>query len=597
MSVPQRNEIPPKDCWNLEKLFPSDQDWNSSLKTFIMDYNLLPPYEKTMTASAKNLREALDAYMECDMRAEQLGYYAMLRLQEDLSNHETNEQYAKFLQVQADYARVISFFRPKIQEINDQDLQLWCQSEILSPYRSYLEHLIRFKPHTLSTQQEALIAPLGEIFNTPDHAFSALTDVDMQFGTVKIDNTEVTITQANFSSLLKKSDPDLRKTVYSQFYHNYDQHKHVLAALYAGSIRQDLYNARIRHFPDARTAALFPDNVPAKVYDNLIKTVRANLPILHHYYELRCKLLGMNKLRHCDVYAPLFPAGQTHYSYEQGVDVICEALAPLGQEYCQKMHDGLLGHWVDRYENKGKSSGAFSAGSYLGEPYILMNYKADNLRTLFTLAHEAGHSMHSLYSVENNPYQDHQYSIFEAETASTFNESLLFHYLFNKTDNILLKKSLISERIDDILATLFRQTMFAEFELRVHQSAAEGHPPTLDFFRKTYRELLNDYFGSQVELFDVSDLEGLRIPHFYRSFYVYKYATGIAASLALSERILHGKEEERQKYMMFLKSGGQHFPIENLRLAGVDMAEPAPIEAAINYFKTLVNKLEDIITG
>ncbi len=594
MDVPLRSEVPQKDRWNLSQLFPADKAWQQALETFIMDYKMLPSYEKTLGKSAADLKEALDAYMECDMRAERLGYYAMLRLQENLGDAQANRNYAKFLQVQSEYARIISFFRPKIQEINEMTLRSWCETETLLPYRTYLEHIMRYKPHILSADQEELLAPLGELFNTPDQAFSALTDVDMNFGDVEVNGQIMPLTQSTYTTLLKKEDPKLREKVYHQFYSVFDQHKNVLAALYSGSIRQDLYNARVRHFNTAREAALFADDMPLSVYDNLIKTVRANLGVLHEYYELRRKLLKMDRLRHCDVYAQLVPAVKTEYSYEEGAKLICQAMAPLGKEYCETLQKGLLGHWVDKYENKGKSSGAFSAGSYLGEPYILMNYKSENLRSLFTLAHEAGHSMHSLYSVQNNSYQDYNYSIFEAETASTFNEALLFHYLSENNSDPQFKKYLISERIDDILATLFRQTMFAEFELRVHQDATDGHPPTLESLRKTYRDLQEAYFGPHVDLSAISDLEGLRIPHFYHAFYVYKYATGIAASLALSQKVLKGNDQDRQSYIAFLKSGGSRFPLESLRLAGVDMSSAEPIEMAINYFKELTKVLSEM---
>lgn len=594
MGVPLRSEVPQKNRWNLSQLFPSDEAWQQALEAFIIDYKMLISYEKTLGKSATDLKEALDAYMECDMRAESLGYYAMLRLQEDLGDAQANRNYAKFLQVQSEYARIISFFRPKIQEINEITLRSWCETKILLSYRTYLEHIMRYKPHILSSDQEELLAPLGELFNTPNQAFSALTDVDMDFGEVEVNGQIMPLTQSTYTTLLKKGDQRLREKVYHQFYSVFDQHKNVLAALYSGSIRQDLYNARVRHFNTTREAALFADDMPLSVYNNLIKTVRANLGALHEYYELRRKLLKMDRLRHCDVYAQLVPAVKTEYSYEEGAKIICQAMAPLGKEYCEALQKGLLGHWVDKYENKGKSSGAFSAGSYLGEPYILMNYKNENLRSLFTLAHEAGHSMHSLYSVQNNSYQDYNYSIFEAETASTFNEALLFHYLFENNSDPQFKKYLISERIDDILATLFRQTMFAEFELCVHQDVSDGHPPTLESLRKTYRNLQEAYFGPNVDLPAVSDLEGLRIPHFYRAFYVYKYATGIAASLALSQKVLKGNEKDRQSYIAFLKSGGSRFPLESLRLAGVDMSSTEPIEMAINYFKELTKTLSEM---
>ncbi len=594
MGVPLRSEVPQEDRWNLSQLFPSDEAWQQALETFIMDYQMLPSYENKMGKSAQDLRDALDAYMECDMRAERLGYYAMLRLQEDLGDAQANKNYAKFLQVQSEYARIISFFRPKIQEINETTLRSWCDTDTLCAYRTYLEHIMRYRPHILPANQEELLAPLGELFNTPDQAFSALTDVDMNFGEVEVDGQMMPLTQSTYTSLLKKEDPNLREKVYHQFYSVFDAHKNTLAALYSGSIRQDLYNARVRHFNSAREAALFADDMPLSVYDNLIKTVRENLGALHDYYELRRKFLNMDRLRHCDVYAQLVPAVKTQYSYQEGAQLICQAMAPLGKEYCNILEKGLLGHWVDKYENKGKSSGAFSAGSYLGEPYILMNYKSDNLRSLFTLAHEAGHSMHSFYSVRHNSYQDYNYSIFEAETASTFNEALLFHYLWENNSDTQFKKYLISERIDDIVATLFRQTMFAEFEMRVHQDATDGIPATLESVRKTYRSLQEAYFGPNVQLFEVSDLEGLRIPHFYRAFYVYKYATGIAASLALSQKVLQGNEQDRDSYLGFLKSGGSRFPLESLRLAGVDMRSAGPIEMAIHYFKGLVKQLSEM---
>jgi len=365
--------------------------------------------------------------------------------------------------------------------------------------------------------------------------------------------------------------------------------------LYAGSVKLDKYIAKVRKYPSARAMALFPDNVPEAVYDNLVSTVNRNIPALHRYYALRKEVLGLDSLRHYDVYVPLVKEIKIERSYEQAVDIVIEALKPLGEEYVNTLRGGLLGGWVDRYENKGKRSGAFSAGSFLGNPYILMNYKDDVLDDLFTIAHEGGHSMHSWYSARNNPFMCYGYTIFEAEVASTFNEQLVFSYLYENSKDEREKAYLLANRIDNTLGTLFRQTMFAEFEERVHKIAESGEAITVDVLRKEYRGLLEKYFGPEMVFENVSDLEGLRIPHFYNAFYVYKYATGLSAGIALSEGVLKGGEKERNAYLNFLRSGGSRFPIESLELAGVDMSTPEPIEAACKRFAKDVEALSAIL--
>jgi oligoendopeptidase F len=394
---------------------------------------------------------------------------------------------------------------------------------------------------------------------------------------------------------MEKSDRDLRQRAYKAFYKQFDAHKTTLAALYGGSVKQDVIKARIRGFPSARAMALFPDNVDESVYDNLVATINANLNTLHRYYELRKKALGLSELRHYDVYVPIVQSATRHTTWNEAVDMISQALSPLGDEYVETLRSGLLGRWADRYENKGKRSGAFSAGSYSGDPYILMNYKEDVIRDVFTLAHEGGHSMHSWYSAKHNPFMHYGYTIFEAEVASTFNEELLFRHLMKTADSRELKAYLVNKRVDDILATLFRQTMFAEFEHRVHALEEGGNPLTVDVLRSEYRTLLTKYFGPAMVFEDESDLEGLRIPHFYGAFYVYKYATGISASLALAERVLSGGKQEREDYFSFLKSGGSRFPIESLKMAGVDMSRPEPIQAACDTFGKLVKELEGLL--
>jgi oligoendopeptidase F len=394
---------------------------------------------------------------------------------------------------------------------------------------------------------------------------------------------------------MENGDRELRKKAYEIFYHHFDAHKNTIGSLYAGQVKLDVINARIRGFPSARKAALFADDVDESVYDNLIDTIGKNLAPLHRYYGLRRRALKLNDLRHYDVYAPLVSTVKKITPWNEAVEIVSKALAPLGDDYVNTLRAGLLGRWADRYENKGKRSGAFSAGSFTGDPYILMNYKDDSIRDVFTLAHEGGHSMHSWYSSRNNPFMQYNYTIFEAEVASTFNEELLFRWYRDGADSKELKLYMVNKRVDEILATLYRQTMFAEFEKRSHQLEEEGAPLTVDVLREEYRKLLEKYFGSEMVLEKESDLEGLRIPHFYRSFYVYKYSTGISASLALAERVLGGGEKERQDYFAFLKSGGSRFPIQSLKAAGVDMSSPEPVEAACRAFARLVDELETLL--
>jgi oligoendopeptidase F len=394
---------------------------------------------------------------------------------------------------------------------------------------------------------------------------------------------------------MRNPDRDLRRRAYEAFYKGFDAHRNTIATLYAGSVKLDVYRARARRFPGSRVASLFPDDVAESVYDNLVATIGANLEGLHAYYDLRKKVIGNADLRHWDVYVPLAPEARAEHSYDEAVKLVTDALVPLGDEYVTTLRDGLRGGWVDRYENRGKRSGAFSSGSYSADPFILMNYKPDVLRDVFTLAHEGGHSMHSWYSARSNPFPSYRYAIFEAEVASTFNEELLFKHLYQTAPDDSTRASLMSGRVDNIIATLFRQTMFAEFESRTHAMHEGGEALTVDSLRAEYRRLLVKYFGPALVLEELSDLEGLRIPHFYNAFYVYKYATGISASIALARRVLGGSRRERGDYFAFLRSGGSRFPLESLKVAGVDMSTPLPIEDACAEFAANVVELRRLL--
>ena len=594
-AVPVRKDVAKEHQWNLTKLYPGDEQWEEGLKE--LD-SLIPrgkELQGTIGQGAEKLHEALIVYRDTMMLGERLGYYAHLRLSEDEGSSDSRSRMARFPMSATRAQSEWSWLDPEIQQIPSELIEQWMKREEFTEFRVYLQRLIRYKPHILSPAEERLLALQSEVNQTAGESFSVLTNVDLDFGEIETPEGARPLTQSSFGSLMQHQDRDVRRRTYEQFYRQFESHKTTIAQLYSGNCQLDKYKAEVRNFPSARAAALFPDNVPESVYDNLVSTVTDHLPILHRYYEVRRKALGVEKLRHYDVYVPLVKSVKRTHTFEQAVDLITSALAPLGDEYVQVIQNGFLGGWVDRYENKGKSSGAFSAGSFIGDPYILMNYKEDVIRDIFTLAHEGGHSMHSYYSSASNPFMHYSYTIFEAEVASTFNEQLLFTYLYDRAESDELKTYLVNARVDDILATLYRQTMFAEFEQVTHSSLEAGQPLTVDFLRGEYRKLLEKYFGPQMVLEEMSDLEGLRIPHFYRAFYVYKYATGVSASIALARRVTNGGEKEREEYYAFLRSGGSRFPIDSLKVAGVDMSQPQPIEQACAEFGRLVGELEQLL--
>lgn len=595
----ERSTVPQDQQWDLSTLYASPQAWEDDFQKLKEHVHSLKQYAGKLSQSPEVLRDCLRLSFEFDEMAERLAYYAFLRVAEDLGSSESQARQGRFTQLETERDAVNAFLRPEIQNIPSDALQAWLQRDDFADFRVFLNKLLRFKPHILSEAEERILALQAESAQTAQKTFSALVDVDLEFGSIDTPDGPRPLTNSTFSSFLQNPDRNIRQSAYHQYYSVLTSHKNSIANLYAGSIQQDVYRAKVRNFGSSLEAALFPDNVDPNVYRNLIQTVHDHLPILHSYYGLRKTVLGISDYSHFDNSVPLVKDVKMHHSYEQAVDMVVRALEPLGEEYCSTIQSGLLGKdsaaWVDRYENKGKRSGAFSAGSFHGAPYILMNYKEDLLRDVFTLAHEGGHSMHSWYSSRNNPYPHYSYTIFEAEVASTFNEQLLFRSMLSQTEDKTLRTYLLNKQIDDMIGTIFRQTMFAEFELRCHEMVEGGQALTVDVFRSEYRKLLEQYFGPDVTLPEVADMEGLRIPHFYRAFYVYKYATGLSAAIALSKRVLHEGEPARNDYFKFLKSGGSRFPIESLAIAGVDMSTPEPISQAMNNFKSVLDELRALI--
>ncbi|MBI3119365.1 MAG: oligoendopeptidase F, partial [Candidatus Hydrogenedentes bacterium] len=490
-----------------------------------------------------------------------------------------------------------SYIAPEIQAIPKQKMTAFLKHPALAPYRFNLEKLLRYRPHILSEKEERVLAMQGEVSGSSSKVFGQLNDADLKFGFVVDEKgVKVELTQSSFRSLLESPKRSVRKESFDKFYKEYGDHAHTLAATLSGSVLQDVYHARVRNHDSALGAALFADKVPVSVYDNLIAAVRKNLDTVYHYLEVRQRTLRLRDLHAYDIFVPMVKTEAVRIPYTQAAETLDGALAPLGDEYRKTLKKGLLdGRWVDRYENQGKRSGAFSYGAYGSPPYIMMNYKEDVLDSMFTLAHEAGHSMHSHYSQRTQPYQYSHYTIFVAEVASTFNEQLLNQRLLDQASTKKERIRLINREIDEIRGTIVRQTMFAEYEKVIHAIAEEGMPLTLEVLRAEYRKLLDAYFGPRFTLDEPLDLEGLRIPHFYSAFYVYKYATGLSAAIALSQRVLGGGEKERQRYLRFLGSGGSKFPLDLLRDAGVDLETPTPVAEAMSHFKQLVEELDELV--
>ncbi|MDR0597510.1 MAG: oligoendopeptidase F [Treponema sp.] len=593
--IPARSEVRTEDTWDLSGLYPDDGEWDKDLGQFEKLAARLPGFRGSLGRSAESLADYLDLVRETGLLEERLGSYCSLRQAEDGGDNAARAMNGRFVIASAAAHAASSWDAPEIQAIPDEVMAAFLEHPRLGEYRIYLKKLLRYRPYILSDKEERIIALHAEGEAVASETFSALTNVDFDFGDLDTPEGRRPLSQSTWAVFMESRDRDFRCRAWRQFYRRFDDHKTALAALYAGSVKNDVIRARVRGYPSALAEALFPDDVPQGVYDNLVSTVNANLVPLHRYYALRKRALRVEELRHYDVYVPLAVSVSKRTGWNEAVDLIAEALAPLGGEYVDTLRSGLLRRWADRYENKGKRSGAFSAGGYAGDPYILMNYKEDSIRDVFTLAHEGGHSMHSWYSARSNPFMHYGYTIFEAEVASTFNEELLFRYLRDHADTKELKLYLANKRADDILATLYRQTMFAEFEKRTHELEESGAPLTVDTLRGEYRQLLVKYFGSEMVFEEESDLEGLRIPHFYRAFYVYKYATGISAALALAERVLSGGVQEREDYFGFLKSGGSRFPMESLKAAGVDMSTAAPVEDACRAFGKIVEELEGLL--
>jgi oligoendopeptidase F len=596
-SVPARSEVPESDKWDLCCLFTDASKWQEDFAWLQRTYPKLQEWKGRVGESAQTLAAVLEFEKALELKMERVHHYASLQAAEDSTNNEYLARFGQLQNLLTKISEAAAFVVPEILAINHGKFAQFLADPTLKDWRIKLQKIRRMKPHVLSESEERLLALGSVALNGYDDTFSQLTDVDMKFG-VLLDETgrERPLTQSSFSSFLVKRDSQVRKRAFHQFYAEFRDHEYTLAASLAYSVKADVFRARARHYSSALEAALFPDDAPIAVYDGLIQSVRTNLKPLFHYFDLRRRVLGLDELHHYDTYVPLVPEIETRYTFDDAVELVLRSLSPLGKEYVDVLTEGLHSQrWCDRYESKGKRSGAFSSASYGAPPYILMNYKEDVFADVYTLAHEAGHSMHSWLSQNSQLFQDYEYPIFLAEVASTFNEELLRHHLLQTTADPKMRAYFINRQIDDLRGTLFRQTMFAEFEKIIHAIEESGDALTLDGFKSEYHKLLDTYFAENFVLDPELDLECLRIPHFYHAFYVYKYATGISAAVTLSQRVLSGDSGSVDAYLNFLRSGGSKFPLETLKAAGVDMATPAPIESTLRLFERRLAELEELL--
>ena len=593
-AIPTRDQVPAGDTWDLTLLYPTTADWQAGFEKVQRAYTTAAQWKGRVAESVATLRAVLEFEKELGLQIERLGHYASLLTSGDSSNAEHLGREAQFENLMTLIGEATAFVAPEIQALDDAAFETFLQDPALAEWVIALRKQRRFKPHTLTANEERLLALGSSALRGHGETFSQLTNVDMTFGVLTDEKgVERELTQSSFSSFLVQRDGEVRRRAFQQFYAEFDAHKFTVASTLANSVKADVFHARARNYPSAREAALFSDDMPVSVYDNLISTVRANLPALHRYYALRRRLLKLDEIHAYDTYVPIVDKIETDVPWDAACDQVLAALAPLGGEYVTTLDAGLRGRWCDRYENKGKRSGAFSSSSFGNPPFIMMNYKRDVFSDVYTLAHEAGHSMHTWYAQRTQRYQDYNYPIFLAEVASTFNEELLTHHLLAETTDPRMRAYLINRQIDDIRGTIYRQTMFAEFEKLTHAMEEAGEPLTLDSFRTTYRGLLDAYFGADFAIDTELELECLRIPHFYSAFYVYKYATGISAAVALSQQVLGGGDVER--YLGFLRSGGSKMPLPTLADAGVDMSSPEPIAAALAVFSQRVTELEELL--
>lgn len=596
--VLQRNEINEKDTWDLSTIFETDQKWEEELALLTEDTKQAASLEGHLLDSAESLLDITECYLDLSRRLEKLYVYAHMKNDQDTRVAKYQEYYAKAMTLYSQLDQVFSFYEPEFMAITEDQYQNFLAEEPkLQPYKHFFDKLLQNKDHVLSQREEELLAGAGEIFGAASETFAILDNADIVFPFVKDeDGNEVQLSHGVYMHLVESKNREVRRGAYEALYSTYEQYQHTYAKTLQTNVKVQNYRAKVRNYESARQAALAANFVPESVYDNLVSAVRKHLPLLHRYLALRSKILGIPDLKMYDVYTPLSSV-EYSFTYEEALKKAEEALAVLGEDYMSRVKRAFSERWIDVYENQGKRSGAYSGGSYDTNAFMLLNWQ-DNLDNLFTLVHETGHSMHSSYTRETQPYVYGDYSIFLAEIASTTNENILTEKLLQEVQDDATRFAILNNFLDGFRGTVFRQTQFAEFEHAIHQADQNGEVLTSEFLNNLYADLNQEYYGLSKEDNPQIQYEWARIPHFYYNYYVYQYSTGFAAASALAEKIVHGSQDDRDRYIDYLKAGKSDYPLNIMRKAGVDMEKEdylndafAVFERRLDEFEALVEKL------
>jgi oligoendopeptidase F len=594
-TLPKRSEVPVELTWNLESIYATPEDWEQAFTWVNDELPKLGTYQGTLGRDAATLYAALQLDDRLSETLHKLFAYANMRSDEDTSNSTNLARLNRVMALGAKAAAISAFMTPEILEIPQERIEAFLRDDPrLELYRHALDELMRRKPHVRSAEIEGLLAEASEALEAPSQVFNMLNNADLKLPTIRdTEGQDVEVTKGNYILFLEGRDRRVRKDAFEAMHSTFYKQRNTLAATLNGQVKAQIFRARARNYATALEAALDANNIPVSVYDNLVETVDKNLGVLHRYLRLRKKLLELDELHMYDLYVPMVAEVDYKVSFEQAKEQVASGLAPLGADYVEDMVRGFNSRWIDVYENEGKAGGAYSGGSYGTHPFVLLNYQ-ENLNSVYTLAHEFGHSMHSYYTRRTQPYPYGDYTIFVAEVASTLNEVLLTHYLLETTDDRALRMYIINHYLESFRTTLYRQTMFATFERQIHAAAEAGGALTADSLSQMYKELNDRYYGPEVKVDDLISIEWARIPHFYYNFYVYQYATGISASAALGQQILNEGKPAVERYRRFLTRGSSDYSINLLRDAGVDMTSPEPIQQALDLFGRYIGEMEQM---
>ncbi|PCL90296.1 oligoendopeptidase F [Paenibacillus lautus] len=589
----KRADVPKEHQWKLEDLFADQKAWDASFAELKNLLKRTADYQGKLN-NAASIKECFELEDEISYHAERLYVYAHMHHDEDTANPTYQALTAKAKKLNVEAGEALSFITPEILSLSEAELDKLIEDPTLKEFKFTLTEMKREKAHVLSKTEEALLAQVGNLSSAPQTIFGMLNNADMKFPKIKNeDGKDVELTHGNYIQFLESPNREVRERAFKAVYETYGKQKNTIAATLNANVNKNMFYSRVRKYPSVLEMALYGDNIPKEVYTNLIDTIHESLPLLHRYMELRKKLLGVDELRMYDLFAPLVEEYKWDITYEEAKQMTKEGLTPLGDDYLSSLQEGYDNGWIDVYENENKRTGAYSWGAYGTHPYVLLNHK-DNLNSMFTLAHEMGHALHSYYSDNALKYRDAQYTIFLAEVASTTNEALLMDYLLKNAKDPKQKMYLLTYYADQFRTTVFRQTMFAEFEKIVHERVESGESLTPQDLSDIYYELNVKYHGKGMQVDKEIGMEWARIPHFYNSFYVYKYATGFSAATSFSKQILEEGQPAVDRYLGFLKSGGSDYSINILKKAGVDMSSPEPIREAMSVFEDVINQMEQL---